>query len=143
MNRMLWEVSLFLLGPALAIAALLVATRAANRNWQFGLRGVLMLLTLVAVGMGAVAVLMNAKYISIGAPCTRGRIRWPGTLPVATTLVAALLGLAVEAARTQLSGVELGRQAWNLSSGDSVLEQEGGWRCVCEFGAEGTAEQDV
>ena len=58
---MLLDLSLFLLGPALAIAALLLARRAANRNWQFGLGGLLMLLTLVAIGMGAVAVLMKAK----------------------------------------------------------------------------------
>jgi hypothetical protein len=58
---MMWEIVYTLLGPTLAIAALLLMRRLVTRNWQFGFRGLMMLLTLVAVAMGAVAVLLHSK----------------------------------------------------------------------------------
>jgi hypothetical protein len=58
---MLWDVIIFVIGPVLAIVALLVAARAVNGNWRFGMRGLLMLLTLIALGMGAIAVLTKSQ----------------------------------------------------------------------------------
>ncbi len=61
MSGMAWDMLFFLLGPVLAIASLLLARRLVTRNWQFSFTGLLMLLTLAAVGMGAIAVLLRAK----------------------------------------------------------------------------------
>jgi hypothetical protein len=61
MVGMAWDIFFLLLGPTLAIAALLLTRRLVTRNWQFGFRGLLMLLTLVAVSMAAIAVIVKAK----------------------------------------------------------------------------------
>ena len=48
MDGMAWDIFFLMLGPTLAIAALLLTRRLVTRNWQFSFRGLLMLLTLAA-----------------------------------------------------------------------------------------------
>jgi len=55
----LTDIILLMLGPILLVTLVLVARRAAVSNWSFSLKGILMLITLLAISMGAIAALVR------------------------------------------------------------------------------------
>jgi hypothetical protein len=53
-NVTITDVVAFIVGPVILVTLLLLGVRAANRNWRFSMRGMLMLITLLAIGMAAI-----------------------------------------------------------------------------------------